>query len=185
MVKTCFAILTMWSCVFMSAFFSPHQFDPRGSWSNSQSFPRMFRCKVSAAESCWRTRHSPSKCTSDLQAFVSCCLRNQIKKQRNQTTKCIFQQETFFSICLSFCIHGYSTLCDEMSVVFFLMAEHVDDVHGQLQQLSLETLPLFQRCAFRGELWHISTLLVYTFICVFLKRTIGTLCNVVSSIWCV
>ena len=41
-----------------------------------------------------------------------------------------------------------------MSVVFLLMADHVNNVHDQLQQLSLETLPLLQRCIIRGELTH-------------------------------
>lgn len=39
-----------------------------------------------------------------------------------------------------------------MSVVFFLLAQNVDDVHDQLQQLSLETLPLSHRCTIREEL---------------------------------
>lgn len=41
-------------------------------------------------------------------------------------------------------MHCNCTLRAEVSVVVFLVAEHVDDVYDDLQQLGLKTLPLFQ-----------------------------------------
>lgn len=44
------------------------------------------------------------------------------------------------------------TLWNEVSAAVFFIAEHADDVHDQLQQLSVETLLLLQRCTIRVKL---------------------------------
>lgn len=51
-----------------------------------------------------------------------------------------------------------STLWGEMSVVLFIGAEYVHNVHDELEQLRVETLLLPQRCAIRGKLWEVSSL---------------------------
>lgn len=129
----------------VNLFFSPPQSDLRGSWSNSQSLPRMSHCKVSAAESYWRAPRSPATWPSVLQASRS-SLRDTVKS---------WVQIRELSAPTQSGLHGNSTLWTEMSVVFFLMAEHVDDVHHQLQQLSVESLPLIQRCTIRTELQYL------------------------------
>lgn len=79
-------------CSWLSVFVSPQQSDLRESWSNSPGLPRMFRCKVSAAESDWRTPHSPSTCPSGLQGSDFCRLRDQIKSKGLKS-----QNNPFFS----------------------------------------------------------------------------------------
>lgn len=48
-----------------------------------------------------------------------------------------------------------------MSAAFNIKTEHASNVHDELQQLSLEMPPLFQRSTVRGKLQIISGLLIY------------------------
>ena len=54
-------------------------------------------------------------------------------------------------VCVSVCVF---TLLAKVCVSFPLVADHVDDVHEELQQLCLEALPLLQRSSFRSVLTH-------------------------------
>lgn len=48
----------------------------------------------------------------------------------------------------------------QMGAVLNIMAKHANDVHDELQQLSLEMLSLFQCCIFREKLQNISKILI-------------------------
>lgn len=51
-------------------------------------------------------------------------------------------------------LYGHVTLWYKVGVTVIIVAEHVDDVHHELQHFSLKTLPLLQRCAIWAELYN-------------------------------
>lgn len=48
----------------------------------------------------------------------------------------------------------------QMGAVLDIIVKHANDVHDELQQLSLEMLSLFQCCIIRGKLQNISKILI-------------------------
>lgn len=48
----------------------------------------------------------------------------------------------------------------QMGAVLDIIVKHANDVHDELQQLSLEMLSLFQCCIVRGKLQNISKILI-------------------------
>lgn len=68
----------------------------------------------------------------------------------------------------------------QMGAVLNIIVKHANDVHDELQQLSLETLSLFQCCVVRGKLQNISKTLIPTH----LRHTFARYfmyCNILDS----